>query len=210
MLLAYGQLFDGSLWLLELEKRTMIIFDLDGTLANCEHRRHLVDFDKAYATDQYFADGYEEDCPIYLRHKITKEKWKPDWNAFYEACERDEPIEATLTLLEHLYNCRKVEIGIWSGRSASVLKKTELWLYDNCFPFLQSACEQLQQYKIELKMRPIGNTEPDEVLKGRWLDEAIAEGKIIDYVFDDRPKMVRFWRSRGIFCFDVNQTGADF
>ncbi len=61
-----------------------------------------------------------------------------------------------------------------------------------------------------IKMRPIGDSTPDDVLKERWLDEALAEGKQIDFVVDDRPKVVRMWRRRGVFVFDVNQSGKEF
>lgn len=60
-------------------------------------------------------------------------------------------------------------------------------------------------------MRPIGDNTPDDQLKERWLDEHIVgSGKQIDFVFDDRPKVVRMWRRRGIFVFDVNQSGKEF
>ncbi len=42
------------------------------------------------------------------------------------------------------------------------------------------------------------------------LDEALAEGKKIEFFFDDRPKVVRMWRRRGVFVFDVNQSGREF
>jgi hypothetical protein len=46
--------------------------------------------------------------------------------------------------------------------------------------------------------------------KEKWLDEALAQGKTIDMVFDDRPRIVRMYRRRGIFVFDVNQSGKEF
>lgn len=61
-----------------------------------------------------------------------------------------------------------------------------------------------------LKMRPIGDSTPDDVLKEKWLDEALKEGKNVEFVFDDRPKVVRMWRRRGVFVFDVNQSGEEF
>jgi hypothetical protein len=64
----------------------MIIFDLDGTLANCEHRRHFVDSSCISSKEDFekwikpFHDAKE--CP----------RWKQDWKAFYEACDKDTPI----------------------------------------------------------------------------------------------------------------------
>ncbi len=41
-------------------------------------------------------------------------------------------------------------------------------------------------------------------------DEAIAQGKTIDFVFDDRPKVIRMWRRRGIFVFNCCQHDREF
>ena len=62
-----------------------------------------------------------------------------------------------------------------------------------------------------LKMRPIGDNTADDQLKERWLDEHLAQGRNpIQFVFDDNPNAVRMWRRRGIFVFDVNQSGKEF
>jgi len=54
-----------------MEKR-IVIFDLDGTLADIEHRRHLV------------SDG---------RH---------EWDKFYEECNNDTPVEAVVRMAQVL------------------------------------------------------------------------------------------------------------
>lgn len=71
-------------------------------------------------------------------------------------------------------------------------------------------------------MRPIGDNTPDEILKERWLNErcadlitAIMEDRIpikhdIEFVFDDRPKVVRMWRRRGVFVFNCAQHDGEF
>lgn len=165
----------------------MIIFDLDGTLADCEHRRHFVDERKNLIFRQ-------DDNNIDVRPG-----WKPDWKAFYEACDKDEPILQTHQVLRSLWSVHDyTTIEIWSGRCESVREKTEAWLM------------KYGILKGRLKMRPIGDYTPDDVLKERWLDEALAQGKKIDFVFDDRKKVCNMWRKRGIFVFDVNQTGEDF
>lgn len=177
----------------------MIIFDLDGTLANCDHRRHFVD--KRLSKDHSYGLVYD-----------PKKPFKPDWQSFYEACDKDTPIIPVIHTLEYFGEGKEYGsdtpwvdyngIEIWSGRCESVKEKTEKWL-----------SKHLRYYypgSPILKMRPIGNTEPDEVLKERWLDEAIAEGKTIDFVFDDRKKVCDMWRRRGIFLFNVNQTGEVF
>ena len=163
----------------------MIIFDLDGTLANCEHRRHFVDYNKWIGKQTIGSD---------------LSKFKPDWKAFYEACDKDEPI---MPVIEHyrMQIFHGKEVCIWSGRCESVREKTLRWLHNNSVG---------TSHIKELKMRPIGDHTPDDQLKERWLDEALAEGKTIEYVFDDRPKVVRMWRKHGIFVFNCAQSDREF
>lgn len=201
----------------------VVIFDLDGTLANCEHRRHFVDpkYDLRYLLQGYDSSGMIEEAGAYC-DILTGKRFKPDWPAFYQACDKDEPIEPTIMILEHLirdtYGYPIPEIQIWSGRCESVRDKTKNWIENNI---------GYRVAQLTLKMRPTGDNTPDDVLKERWLDEYLAsmwpklpaaneDGKVfhrkdaISFVFDDRPKVVRMWRRRGIFVFDCNQTGREF
>ncbi len=182
----------------------MIIFDLDGTLADCEHRRHFVDPSKNtnYIKSHWYSQG---DLHHQYIHKDTKEKFKPNWPAFYEGCDEDEPIEPLTKLLFYLFEMNEIEI--WTGRCESVRDKTIAWLEEHT----------IFSYGPELdipvlKMRPIGDNTPDEVLKERWYDLHNIENprKNIDFVFDSDPKSIAMWRRRGIFVFDCNQTGVEF
>ena len=53
--------------------KPLYIFDLDGTLASCEHRKHWLDTD-----------------------------YPDKWRRFYAACDRDGPIKAVLRTMEAL------------------------------------------------------------------------------------------------------------
>ena len=176
----------------------MIIFDLDGTLADCEHRRHFVQDPDLWQVN---------DGPINpMSFNVNCDKWrkfKPDWKSFYEACDQDAPIKPSLECFRHFYETSKVLI--WSARCSSVKQKTIDWLEKHLHMEL---CNYFVKYG--LKMRPIGDSTPDEVLKERWLDEAIERGNTIDFVFDDRPKVIRMWRRRGIFVFNCCQHDKEF
>lgn len=187
----------------------MIIFDLDGTLADCEHRRHFVDIIKS-TEDGYlpaievFGHNIKSEQRGGYYHPQTKNKWKPDWKRFFESCNEDSPIWPVVRVIESLclnnVTIPEKEIQIWSGRCESVRDRTEHWL-----KYIIGE----HTYSL-LKMRPIGDNTADDILKEMWLDEALRSGKKIDFVFDDRPKVVRMWRKRGIFVFDVNQSGKEF
>lgn len=180
----------------------MIIFDLDGTLADCQHRRPLVD---PNLNIDYILQGYDgqgkmiEEKGVYS-HILTGKKFKPLWKEFFEACDKDKPILHTMQVMRALFNYSDftTPAQIWSSRCESVRDKTEKWL---------------EKYGLTygcLKMRPIGDSTPDDILKEKWLDEALGNGEQISFVVDDRPKVVRMWRRRGIYVFDVNQSGKDF
>lgn len=188
----------------------MIIFDLDGTLADCEHRRHFVDPKKNYSLTFVPPGIASNEKPFgwYTKENI---RWHSNYQAFYEACDKDEPIESTIKILhtimrDNLAHDDKhfhTEIQIWSGRCESVRARTNTWL------MMKAGITDLNILK-NLKMRPIGDSTPDDVLKEKWLDEALKEGKNVEFVFDDRPNVVRMWRRRGVFVFDVNQSGEEF
>ena len=178
----------------------MIIFDLDGTLADCEHRKHFVrptcsECQCELTKEIEFDIGWH--CNYPCDNVTYKKDWKPDWKSFFEACDKDSPIYSTIGVLKMLSHCN-APIEIWSGRCESVRSKTETWL---------------AKYGItyeSIKMRPIGDYTPDEILKEKWLNEALSQCKTIDFVFDDRPKVIRTWQSRGIFVFNCCQNNEEF
>ncbi len=187
----------------------MIIFDLDGTLADCEHRRHFVDPSKRNdcyyhsLSDLYQMEGWYYKDRFKMCEPPIRMKFIPEWPEFYDACDKDTMIRATCEMFLSLaYEPYNRDIQIWSGRCESTREKTIYWIEQNIPEF-----ERLQYITRILKMRPIGDSTPNDQLKERWLDEALSEGKKIDFVVDDRPRM---WRRRGIFVFDVNQTGREF
>jgi len=141
----------------------MIIFDLDGTLTDCEHRRHHVSGPKK------------------------------DWPAFHAACIQDRPRQPIIEIARALIQQRRGEVEVWSGRDEAYRELTEQW-YRRWAPHLLD---------VRTRMRPTGDHRPDEQLKGNWLALQLAAGWHIELVFDDRDRMVAFWRSKGILCAQV-------
>ena len=185
----------------------MIVFDLDGTLADCEHRRHFIEHNKNEDLSWEFESVDNHGIPLngtehkgnWFHPNDLTNPWKPDWKAFYEACDQDKPIYNVMQMARCFMRHEESNVQIWSGRSEEVYQKTIDWLFAN----------QMKGFTC-LKMRPIGDYTPDDQLKERWLDEALAKGEKIQFVVDDRPKVIRMWRRRGIFVFDVNQSGEEF
>lgn len=83
----------------ESTMRPLYIFDLDGTLANIEHRKGKLD---------------------------EKHNWNR-WREFYAACDRDTPHNPVISTMERLRTAG-AEVWVFSGRSTEVRDKTVAWL----------------------------------------------------------------------------------
>jgi hypothetical protein len=155
--------------------KPLYIFDLDGTLALIDHRRHLV-----------------------------ADKKNQRWNDFYRACVDDKPNIPVIDLLKLLirnnnqYDMRFNDVYIFSGRSQLVKSETFKWLEthvsmdfghgDNLWmrPAGNSVPDQIlkKQWYDELPQQD--------------KDRLVC-------VFDDRQKVVDMWRSIGVTCLQVSK-----
>lgn len=181
--------------------KKIIVFDLDGTLADIRHRRHFVEKpdigypnpspDIGMSPDESW--GYAKSGGYRLYSNISA--WKPDWDAFHKACVDDKPNSVIIGIFRavayrhkgNTANAAKIEI--WSGRDEIVRPETQLWLRNNNISY------------STLRMRPHGDHCPDTELKKRWLDEVGKENVLM--VFDDRDRLVKMWRNEGITCLQV-------
>lgn len=79
-----------------------VVFDLDGTLANGEHREHW----------------------------INRPVGEKDWRNYFADCGRDLPKRPVVETFRAL-RAAGHHIEIWTGRSAEVSDKTEAWLKEH-------------------------------------------------------------------------------
>ena len=84
---------------------SIAVFDIDGTLADIEHRIQELD-------------------------PGTPPHWDPgfDWKGFFHRFEHDKPIEWTVNLAKTLKNDAMMHLMIFTGRSEVVREETEHWL----------------------------------------------------------------------------------
>lgn len=83
-----------------------VVFDLDGTVADCEHRIHH----------------------IKLPEKGGDGEWpEQNWDAFYAACDGDSPILAIVEVAKSM-RATGHRIEFWTGRSDNCRVQTEVWL----------------------------------------------------------------------------------
>lgn len=170
----------------------LYIFDLDGTLALIEHRRHLVEFRDC---SQCHGCGEAPGVPSCDACGGTG-RIKPSWPAFFAACVNDEPNWPVISTMMTLIRAG-ADVRIWSGRSSAVMNETIEWLQ-------RYVSDDVDLDELQLVMRREGDVTPDEELKSGWL-AAMTEydRRRLVAVFDDRDKVVEMWRSRGVACFQV-------
>lgn len=141
-----------------------VIVDLDGTLALNKHRSHFIDKSSGR---------------------------KPDWVAYFEACDKDLPNHPVIEAVNAL-KAQGNRVHIFSARGDIVRDKTVKWLS------LHGV-----QYD-DLTMREMDTYTADEILKRFWLLDLYPNYKNdILCVFDDRDKVVKMWRELGLICFQV-------
>lgn len=154
----------------ERKNMSLIVFDLDGTLANIEHRL-----------------GYVRSKP-------------KNWAAFDAGIPNDMVNLPVAEVYWSMADNKSNSIIFASGRSDKTRSDTETWLRKHIGSEWQ-----------KLYMRKEGDYRSDDIVKNEIIDEIVEDyGCLPDMWFDDRPRVVKAVRARGIFVFDVYQGEEDF
>jgi hypothetical protein len=171
-----------------------IVFDIDGVLADCSHRVHFLD---RHLLPEEESDRLIEatkiDPGIHL--KLKDFFTKPDWDAFYDACDKDKPIEDNMTFLGILKSIEVASIikkVFMTGRPEKIREKTRYWLGLNA---------GLWPDEHSLIMRADGDHREDYIVK-KEMAEKYGLDRIL-CVFEDRKQVVDMWRSLGITCYQT-------
>ena len=141
---------------------------------------------------------FDLDGTIALIDKRREFSLKPngrlDWDVFFNPknIDLDKPNLPVIKTLKALKNSG-YKIVILSGRLETTKKATLNWLKKNNVVF-----DDLKMRKNSLEGKYISDVE----LKKCWLEEIGLEN--IQFVFDDRNKLVEMWRNHGLTCFQVS------
>jgi len=136
------------------------------------------------------------------KEKVYNEEWtvvifdidwtlaRMDWRSPYEweKVDTDKPVKQVVDVLNSLSR-QYYDIYIVSWRDEICREKTENWLKENSIDY------------CTLFMRKEGDKRDDTIVKKEILGFIWKEN--VFAVFDDRPKVVRFWRAEWLFVFDV-------
>lgn len=103
-----------------------VIFDIDGTLADCEHRRHLVDL-KNYPHDMH--------------------QGRTDWKEFFRRAKDDPVVEPVKRLLDQLKPLN--HIVLCTGRGEEQRQDTRGWLQSRGISYSGLFMRPLGDYRAD-------------------------------------------------------------
>ena len=162
--------------------KEVILCDVDGTLADVNHRLHYIKND----------DG------------TLKPYAERDWDSFNDACRYDVPNNDVIEILHEVANlgaCTHLgeytgrEVYILSGRNEVTRRRTVKWLKKYVYSYLD--------YDTHLVMRKADDRRPDTEVKLEMVQElGLTPDKVL-CVLDDRQCVVDMWRENGFRCLQV-------
>lgn len=133
-----------------------------------------------------------------IEHRLPHLRCAPkDWKAFFGAIPQDVVRVGTRALLHAHVEHGRIIVFV-SARPDTYRDETETWL---------AAHVGLPYYA--LFMRRGGDRRDDEIVKAEILDTYFQDRSAIHAVIDDRPRVIRMWRVRGLNVIDVG-AGVEF
>ena len=191
-----------------MNDKKIIICDIDGTIANLQHRLH------------------------YIRNpEGTK-----DWDSFHVTCTDDEPYRDVIRILWDLYDAGRRrgqegssrEVYFFSGRNEAVRPQTIRWLWRHVLS--PSMCHEVEitpdeykslwtngmahtlrdhdkklfQLQPNLCMRSEGDRRPDTTVKYEMMYDYKFMPEDVLCILDDRQGVVDMWRQEGFRCLQVD------
>lgn len=171
------------------------IFDIDGTLADLEHRIPWI----TVGAECPACKAFKTRCGLCTMCDGTKKVVKKSHSTFYLLTEHDKPIDIVTQWIQACYE--DFHVLIVSGRSPEDTTEdlTAYWLQNNGVKY------------HHMLMRRAYNHGPDTVEKQLILNEilTIIPKEEIAFVVDDRPSVVKMWRDNGLRVIPVRGRDDD-
>lgn len=105
----------------------------------------------------------------------------------------DTPNLPAIAVIRIFHDIKLWQIVYVSGRDDTYYKVTRDWLVDhNCPPG-------------PLHMRTAGDKREDSIIKSELFDRHVRDRYNVQFVLDDRDRVVKMWRSMGLAVFQVNE-----
>ena len=134
-----------------------------------------------------------------VSHRVHFWRESPkNWDKFKSEMVNDTPIEQICHISREMYSGGH-HVILCTGRGEDTRDMTEDWLSKHGITF------------DALYMRAEKDYRSDDIVKKELLDQIVFDwGQKPDIVFDDRPRVVKMWREKGVFVADVYQGTEDF
>ena len=160
-------------YMIDVRAKGTVFVDIDGTLADIEHRR------------------------VYVRSKPK------NWPAFERAIPDDGPIQWVIDAVNRLYHAgwTVVLMSGRSEKSRQATQRwLELHgvYYHALYMRREFEYDEDGNVKLTRKGKPQGDFRRDDIVKEELLGVARSEGFDPDVVFDDRDQVVAMWRKLDI------------
>jgi phosphoglycolate phosphatase-like HAD superfamily hydrolase len=134
--------------------------------------------------------------PFHRRHFV---RIKPrNWPAFFKAQVNDTVIEPIATIARELYKEGKYKVIIFTARPDTYKEMTETWLKKHNINY------------HAIYMRKGDDNRDDSITKKEMYEKLLLDGYQPLAVFDDRPKVCRFWKSIGLLTFCCADQSEEF
>lgn len=153
--------------------KPLYIFDLDGTLALIQHRRHFVERTRGHQ----------------------------DWKRFFAACVDDGPNVPVLRIMESLRLF--ADVWIFSGRSDEVRLQTVDWLVKHTSFASSDFDSAFGTQDVLTMRQEGDYTADDVLKRQWLDSMLVEDRSRLTAVFDDRARVVNMWREAGVTCLQV-------
>jgi len=116
-----------------------------------------------------------------------------------EKCDTDIVNESLRNIILDFLNRKPSNRVLFvSGRQDKVYQKTYDWLVNKA-----------GVTKFDLFMRKTNDRRKDDIIKHEIFETHIKDKYYIEFVADDRPRVIRMWKSLGLFVLDIGE-GYEF
>lgn len=142
-------------------------------------------------------------CDVEHRRHFLTDGPKKDWGSFFKEMDndtlREDVIEQVMAALKE-HNAKLIFV---SARPEEYRERTMKW-------FVKQAFELNKVFPsfVTLLMRNDNDSREDSIIKSELYDKYLKNLDIVK-VFDDRPRVIRMWRERGLDVVDVG-SGEEF
>jgi len=177
-----------------MNKPKALIIDIDGTLANIEHRRHFVDGSLSHCceveTIEITRDGSTLCHLICSQCNSICNTKKPDWKSFNEAMDKDTVNQWCAQIIQSFsISNPDMKFIFLTGREEKYRGITADLIWDN-----------LELLTFQLLMRPDSDYRSDVEIKREIYEREIKDKYDVLFCIDDRNCVVDLWRSLGLVC----------